>query len=440
MNPLTLKFFLLFLIVPSFSFSQSKWLIKNPDFVDFVIETSIDGDKLIGHTRSNALKDYLNVVELAILKKTMNFSYNEFIYIDTKKSKLSNVYEGKMYELKSTSTINICIKSDTLVLKLLNPSDTLILYGYKVSNDFRQNDYHNLYKDVFNKTDSNIFNSSYLDTKKYKKAKKELLNNSMLMEDNYEFFLSFYLSTRMKRKLDFTHFYLTKNQENIISTTAITLREINANTCVLDIDGFIGDNLKIDTLLLKIQQKKYQNLIIDLRNNGGGSFETASPLGNFISANSLIAGFFPNNKWYQTHDRYPTVSDTSRFTAFNNGTIEEFYQAANANLGVYFKTKPNSEVFKGKIYLLVNHGTASTSEVVTMAIKEHRLGTIVGTKTAGSLLSIKWFKINDTFNLAIPTNDFISTLGYRVDKKGIEPDVDTGNNDAVEYVIKFLIK
>ena len=75
-----------------------------------------------------------------------------------------------------------------------------------------------------------------------------------------------------------------------------------------------------------------------------------------------------------------------------------------------------------------------------MAIKEYKLGLVVGTKTAGSLLSIKWFKLNDMFNLAIPTNDFISTFGYRVDKKGIEPDINTGNEDALEYVLKYLVK
>ena len=440
MKLFTLIISLFFLILPLFSFSQTKWLIINPDFVDFVVETKIDGDKIIGYTRKNALKDYLSPIQLFVLKKKMKFNYNEFVYLEAKKTDLKNEFIGTMYEFKSSSNIIISLYNDSLKLKILNPSDTLILKGVKVGKDYQQNDYSKLYNDIFSKTDSTIFNISYSRTKNYLKAKNELLENSTKMFDNYEFFLSFYLATRMKRKLDFTHFYLTKNQQNIISTTNITLKEINANTCVLDVDGFVGDNLKMDTLLEKIKLKKYQNLIIDLRNNGGGSFETASPLGNFISSKPLIAGFFPNNNWYKLHDRYPTLADTSLFSSFNNGTIEEFYQVANTKSGVYFKTKPDSEVFNGKIFLLVNHRTGSTSEAVTMAIKEYKLGLVVGTKTAGSLLSIKWFKLNDMFNLAIPTNDFISTFGYRVDKKGIEPDINTGNEDALEYVLKYLVK
>ena len=73
-----------------------------------------------------------------------------------------------------------------------------------------------------------------------------------------------------------------------------------------------------------------------------------------------------------------------------------------------------------------------------MAFKENKLGTILGTKTSGALLSMKWFKLNDLFDIGIPTNDFVSVHGFRIDKKGIEPDINTGFSDALNYTLELI--
>lgn len=438
MRPILLK--LLILLFPFLSISQTKWFFENKNYFDFVLETKVEGNKFIAHTRENAFKDYFSFFELLILKKKFKIQQNEFIYIDATKTSNLNEFEGTFYEIKNKNKVIVSLIEEKLILKIINPSDTVVLIGKKVEQNFHQDNYVQLYKNIFSKLDSNIFDDRYLNSKSFKKSKEELTKNSVKMIDNYEFNLGFYISIRIKRKLDFTHFYLVKKGNNIISSSTITLKEINPNTCVLDIDGFQGDKLKIDSLLEKIQSKNYQNLIIDLRNNGGGSFETASPLGNFISTKPIIAGLFPNRNWYNKSKSYPTIADTNEFTSFNNGTLEQFFEIANSKSGVYFETIPNDKPFKGTLYLLVNNQTASTAEVVTMAFKDYKLGTIVGTKTSGALLSMKWFELNDLFEIGIPTNDFISVNGFRVDKKGIEPDINTGNQDALEYVLKQLIR
>lgn len=52
----------------------------------------------------------------------------------------------------------------------------------------------------------------------------------------------------------------------------------------------------------------------------------------------------------------------------------------------------------------------------------------------------KDFKLDDDFKIIVPTNDFISAKGVRVDRIGILPDIETGKEDALDYVLKNLIK
>jgi C-terminal processing protease CtpA/Prc len=48
------------------------------------------------------------------------------------------------------------------------------------------------------------------------------------------------------------------------------------------------------------------------------------------------------------------------------------------------------------------------------------------------------FKLNDLFEIGIPTNDFVSVHGFRVDKKGIEPDIKTGSKDALNHTLELI--
>jgi hypothetical protein len=427
---------LLFLISSLSTFSQTCWLIENTP--NFIIETKVEGDNLIAYSRKGALKDYFSPIKWYLIKKKYQLEHDELFNCKGVYSLNHHAYLGiyKMF-YDTPKRFKMSISNNDLTLILYSENDSIYLKGKKVDLNYSQNNYNQLYKSIFEKTDSNIFNSNYLKTLSFRKAKKELENVSHKIRDDYEFYYSFYLSTTIARQLNFTHFYLKTNTSSS-KTPSIVLREINSNTCVLDIDGFQGDRLKIDSLINKIQSKNYQNLIIDLRNNGGGTFETASSLGNFISTKPIIAGLFPNRNWYDKTKSYPTIADTNEFTSFNNGTLEQFFEIANTKSGVYIETIPNDKPFKGNLYLLVNNQTASTAEVVTMAFKEYKLGTIVGTKTSGALLSMKWFKLNDLFEIGIPTNDFVSVHGFRVDKKGIEPDIKTGSKDALNHTLELI--
>ena len=55
--------------------------------------------------------------------------------------------------------------------------------------------------------------------------------------------------------------------------------------------------------------------------------------------------------------------------------------------------------------------------------QENRLGTIVGSKTAGRLVSRSGIKIGNGYTLVLPVATYMSWNGDRIEGKGIIPDI-----------------
>ena len=56
-------------------------------------------------------------------------------------------------------------------------------------------------------------------------------------------------------------------------------------------------------------------------------------------------------------------------------------------------------------------------------VQENQLGTIVGSKTPGRLVSRSAFKIGHDYRIVIPIGAYVSWKGNRIEGKGITPDV-----------------
>jgi len=93
-------------------------------------------------------------------------------------------------------------------------------------------------------------------------------------------------------------------------------------------------------------------IILDLRNNGGGLVNSAvAVLSHFLPKGGIVAT--------QRHS-----------TKLENQDIK-------------YRTSENPDLNNFKIVVLVNRGTASASEIVTVALQDHGLATVVGETTFG---------------------------------------------------------
>ncbi len=167
------------------------------------------------------------------------------------------------------------------------------------------------------------------------------------------------------------------------------------NTVVLRISSFTDQtfpNLKAG--LTKMVKKaggmdKVDGFIIDLRNNPGGLLNQAILVSDaFLDKGEIVS----------TRGRDPANSD--RF---------------NAVPGDLAKGKP--------IVVLINGGSASASEIVTGALKDHRRAVIIGTKSfgKGSVQTIMPLQGNGAMRLT--TARYYTPSGRSIQSLGIMPDI-----------------
>jgi carboxyl-terminal processing protease len=162
--------------------------------------------------------------------------------------------------------------------------------------------------------------------------------------------------------------------------------------------------------IIKLQKEKIDGLILDLRNNGGGSLsEALSLIGIFIDEGPLLIAQEKGNK--------PTL-----LKDLNRGTI-----------------------YTGPLIVLVNGSSASASEIVAASLQDYNKAIIVGSPTYGKATGQIVLPIDTSLNLLSENTNRIKSFGflkitceklYRLNgkshqKTGVIPDIRIP--DIIEY-------
>lgn len=151
----------------------------------------------------------------------------------------------------------------------------------------------------------------------------------------------------------------------------------------------------VKRILLELQAEKVDGVVMDLRNNGGGSLAEAIDL----------TGLF-----------------------INNGPVVQVRNAANqVQVGA---DDDGGVVYGGPLVVLTNRFSASASEIFAGAIQDYHRGVIAGESTYGkgtvqTVLDLKRF-INDpeeVGELKLTFQKFYRVTGSSTQHKGITPDV-----------------
>jgi len=138
--------------------------------------------------------------------------------------------------------------------------------------------------------------------------------------------------------------------------------------------------------------RKSEAYIIDLRNNPGGLLQSV------LNISSLM---LPKGQ------RVITIR-------YRDGQ-EEIYNSRGSRYNTYFADKP--------IVVLVNGGSASASEILTGALKDHGLATVIGTKTFGKAAVQTVFNLSNGGEIWLPTAHYFTPDGNDIHLQGIEPDI-----------------
>ena len=148
-----------------------------------------------------------------------------------------------------------------------------------------------------------------------------------------------------------------------------------------------GTAEEFKTKFEELQGKGIKSLIIDLRNNGGGIVDEALEIANYIlDKDSVILYEVDKN---------------------NNETVEKTTDEPIINM---------------PIVILTNENTASSSEILAGALKDHKKATIVGEKTYGKGVIQRLLTLPDGSGLKITSEKYLTPNRTEINKVGIEPD------------------
>ncbi len=137
-----------------------------------------------------------------------------------------------------------------------------------------------------------------------------------------------------------------------------------------------------------LKSQGMKSLVLDLRSNPGGNVSTVCQIADELLPEGLIV-----------------------YTEDKNRNREDMKSDAN-------------QAYTGPMVVLVDGNSASAAEILTGAIKDYGLGTIVGTTTFGKGIVQRIIPLGDGTAVKITVEDYYTPKGNNIHKIGIEPDVE----------------
>lgn len=200
------------------------------------------------------------------------------------------------------------------------------------------------------------------------------------------------LGIRREGEFDVINFTITRE---IIVVHPVEAEIIEGNIGYIKLKEFNDNSAKdFQDTLLNQMNKDIKGLVIDLRNNPGGSLQQVLEIADF---------FVPEGE----------------------AIVRIDYQAKTDR--VY-----NSEMVNIKIPLvvLVNEGSASASEILASAIQDNKTGIIVGTKSYGKGTVQSVTDMGDYGAFKLTVAEYLSSGNNKINGIGVIPDVVIKNPEA----------
>ncbi|PQB05668.1 S41 family peptidase [Aureitalea marina] len=293
-------------------------------------------------------------------------------------------------------------------------------------------------KTILELTRENIYNYRLMDTPEWKEFEGFLQSEETLSMDQQDFLTAF---NQERKKLPFTHYNLrlkkgktkTKKEE-----LPFELKSLDSSTALLIVRDWIQDASGMISIVQEIEEKGYNNLIIDLRGNLGGTLDAAVVLGSYLTDQPIDAGVYLTKNWYADNTEGPTTEQIQQFPYMQDLDFEGFWEMSqNAGFRMVLPGH-NGKVFEGDVYVLTDGLTGSTCEPFVDVIKRQNLGTVVGQTTGGGMLSGAFFPVDDEISLFLPVCDYYTADGNRIDKVGVKPHIETRSKDALIKVAQLI--
>ena len=187
-----------------------------------------------------------------------------------------------------------------------------------------------------------------------------------------------------------------------IKTVSFEKRE---STGIIRITQFSNDtSSRVREAIIELEKLGVDNYLIDLRDNPGG----------FLNIVPIIAGYF-----------------------LPPGTIV-VKQSSQGVEGDVLRTTGAPLVPSKPIYVYLNGGSASASEILAGALKDHGRATLLGEKSFGKGSVQDILNLRGGTALRLTVSEWLTPNGQRINKVGIEPDHQIEADDQEQEIIQAL--
>lgn len=210
-----------------------------------------------------------------------------------------------------------------------------------------------------------------------KKIPNDTLYNKLRGKEGSKVTLTIYRkSTNKKLKIDLL-------RETVPIKSVDTHVMLNEKTGYIKINRFAettGD--EFHSALLDLKRKGVQELVIDLRENGGGFLEKAVEVADELLKDKELIVFTKNKK----------------------GKIDKTYATSDGNLE------------NGKVYILIDEASASASEILAGAVQDNDRGTVVGRRSFGKGLVQREMDFDDGSAVRLTIARYYTPSGRSIQK------------------------
>jgi Peptidase family S41 len=393
------------------------------------------------NTRQDADIDFLGGNKMKLVRKMSNFKDGSLIRIEKGVCKLENdslKLSGIFVSPIGNYFFNGNIKNDVLSAELRPKNNSIAgtIKGSLFKGKLPLENYTKLFADAENLIQEKIYNKSLLTTGSYKSFVENTREAASKAQDDLEMVFAFFYNSR---KLPTSHLALLKTngtEDMKKEKNQIVFEEKNATTAYMNIKSFNGSSAEVDSAFTKIYLSNYQSLIIDLRENTGGTIEAGMALSKHLFDSTFFGGVFLTQKWFNRHLNPPLRSDYEKFQSFSAANFDQIISGIHTTEGLCLKIIPNAQTFKGKLYVLTSQKTASTCEPIVYALKQQKKAIIIGKTTAGAMMNGEKFDLWNGFKIYVPTADYYTSDGFRIDQKGVKPDIETKVEESLAYALK----
>ncbi len=144
-----------------------------------------------------------------------------------------------------------------------------------------------------------------------------------------------------------------------------------------------------DWLRETLEQIRPTSLILDLRRNGGGRLTTLKGVAEAIFPDGVELG--------------TTIARSGRERGMRIGG--------------------RGWAHAGPLYLLIDRGSGSASEILAAAVRESGRGVLIGETTGGNVVVSDTETLPDGGRLNVSVRDYVSAAGARLEHEGVTPDI-----------------